>query len=61
MITEQQLLNHGINVVRKLSKGLPPVEGDLNQLEQVFLNLISNARDALDDTEGAKQLTISSG
>lgn len=60
MITEQQLLDHNISVVRRLSEDLPKVLGDFNQLEQVFLNLISNARDAMDEVVGAKELTISS-
>jgi PAS domain S-box-containing protein len=61
MITGQQLLNHGISLVRHLAGALPKVMGDANQLEQVFLNLISNARDAIDDTTGPKkELTISS-
>jgi PAS domain S-box-containing protein len=61
LITGQQLLDHGINIVRNLSEGLPPVMGDPNQLEQVFLNLISNARDAMDDSKGPKrELTITS-
>ncbi|PKN63629.1 MAG: hypothetical protein CVU57_17940 [Deltaproteobacteria bacterium HGW-Deltaproteobacteria-15] len=61
LITGQQLLDHGINIVRNLSADLPKVKGDPNQLEQVFLNLISNARDAMDDTEGPKkELTIAS-
>ena len=61
LITGQQLLNHGISIVRDLSENLPPVMGDPNQLEQVFLNLISNARDAMDDSKGTKkELTISS-
>jgi two-component system NtrC family sensor kinase len=34
--------------------------GDINQLEQVFLNLISNARDAMDDKNGKNVLTITS-
>ena len=61
MITGQQLLNHNISVVRSLSEDLPEVLGDSNQLEQVFLNLISNARDAM-DTAGfqKKELTICS-
>ncbi len=61
MITGQQLLNHNISVVKKLSEDLPEVLGDSNQLEQVFLNLISNARDAM-DTAGCKkkELTICS-
>ena len=61
MITGQQLLNHGISLVRHLAGALPKVMGDTNQLEQVFLNLISNARDAIDDAGGhKKELTIRS-
>ena len=58
MITGQQLLDHNITIVRKLSKDLPKVVGDSNQLEQVFLNLISNARDAMDLATEPKELTI---
>lgn len=60
LITGQQLLDHGIAIVRNLAEGLPEVLGDVNQLEQVFLNLISNAKDAMDGVEGKKELTISS-
>jgi PAS domain S-box-containing protein len=61
LITGQQLLDHGISIVRKLSGGLPKIFGDPNQLEQVFLNLISNARDAMDDSKaGKKELIIAS-
>jgi signal transduction histidine kinase len=43
-----QLRAHDIAVELDLGDGLPMVMGDTNELEQVFLNLISNARDALD-------------
>ncbi len=60
MITGQQLLNHGISLVRRLSPDLPKIMGDTNQLEQVFLNLVANARDAIEDGQRAKkELTIS--
>jgi len=62
MITGQQLLNHGISLVRQLAPNLPKIMGDPNQLEQVFLNLIANARDAIDDAGGQKkELTITTG
>ncbi|MBN2032498.1 MAG: histidine kinase, partial [Deltaproteobacteria bacterium] len=61
IITGQQLLNHGISLVKKLSPNLPKVMGDSNQLEQVFLNLIANARDAIDEAGSQKkELTITS-
>jgi PAS domain S-box-containing protein len=61
LITGQQLLDHGISIVRKLSADLPKILGDPNQLEQVFLNLISNARDAMENATGArKELMIAS-
>jgi two-component system, NtrC family, sensor kinase len=60
MLTGQQLLNHAITITRNLSPGLPKIRGDSNQLEQVFLNLISNAKDAMEMVSGPKELIIHS-
>ncbi|OPX37750.1 MAG: hypothetical protein B1H12_04165, partial [Desulfobacteraceae bacterium 4484_190.2] len=58
MITGQQLLDHNILLKKRLAQNLPKIMGDSNQLEQVFLNLISNARDAMDEGTRPKELTI---
>ena len=43
----EQLSLRNITVTCQLAEKLPPVWGDANQLEQVMVNLIANARDAL--------------
>jgi PAS domain S-box-containing protein len=60
LITGQQLIDHNISIVKRLAAGLPEILGDSNQLEQVFLNLIANAMDAMDLAEGQKELNIRS-
>jgi len=45
----QQYRNHGIIVEEALAEGLRPVEGNIFRFEQVVLNLLSNARDAVED------------
>ncbi len=47
ILTEARLRNHGIDVNLLLNENLPPVMADAHKLEQVFLNLISNAEYAL--------------
>jgi len=47
----RQLEVHGIKVELDLDNELPPIKGDRNRLEQVFLNLIMNARDAMDEKQ----------
>lgn len=56
-ITRQQLLNQGIELKITLPDGLPSVLGDINQIEQVLLNLIANASDAMKESPD-KLLTI---
>jgi PAS domain S-box-containing protein len=59
-ITQQQLLNQGIEVELSLRDDLPRVLGDKNQIEQILLNLISNARDAMEKSS-QKVLAILTG
>ena len=47
----EQLRLHEIEVLRELSPALPGIVGEPYQLEQVWINLIANARDALDEKE----------
>jgi len=44
----QQLKLRNIEVNLKLEEGLPKIVADKNRLEQIFLNLITNARDAME-------------
>ncbi len=46
-LLEHQLQKSGIQVVQSLDSALPPVEGNAGKLQQVFLNLFLNARDAM--------------
>lgn len=43
----QQLTNHTVSVKMELADALPPVPANRTQIEQVFLNILLNARDAL--------------
>jgi signal transduction histidine kinase len=46
-LLEHQLQKSGIQVKTDLDPGLPPVHGNAGHLQQVFLNLFLNARDAM--------------
>ena len=48
-IFSQQLKVRGIDVAWELTENLPRVWGDPSRLEQVFINLLINARDAIEE------------
>jgi C4-dicarboxylate-specific signal transduction histidine kinase len=48
MMIGEQLSLRDIEVTQVLSSDLPKVKGDAHQLEQVLLNLLANARDAVE-------------
>ena len=39
--------SHGVEVIEHLDEGLPDIVGDAHQLQQVFLNILNNAYDAV--------------
>lgn len=47
-IFNQQLRLREIEVTKQLAADLPPIMADSNRLEQVFINLLINARDAIE-------------
>jgi PAS domain S-box-containing protein len=60
ILTRAAVSDHGVLVKMRLSEGLPPVLGDRIQLQQVILNLIMNAIEAMSEIgEGPRELLIS--
>jgi C4-dicarboxylate-specific signal transduction histidine kinase len=59
-LARSAITENGVSVRTRLNEGLPPVEGDRVQLQQVVLNLILNAIEAMGSVEaGARELLIS--
>jgi PAS domain S-box-containing protein len=46
-LTEYHLRSNNIEVEREFAEGLSPIQADRQQLRQVFLNLLTNAADAM--------------
>ncbi len=49
MLSEYTIANKGIKIVKDLRDDIPDIFVDQNKLEQVFLNLILNAAEAMDE------------
>ncbi|MBS3732928.1 MAG: PAS domain S-box protein [Desulfobacterales bacterium] len=47
LLHEKQLRENSIKLTSELAEGLPEIYASRNQMRQVFLNMISNARDAM--------------
>jgi len=59
VLRDYDLKVNGIKLDREIEPGLPAVVADAHQLEQVFLNVINNAVDAMLEGGGNRRLKIS--
>jgi signal transduction histidine kinase len=48
LLAEAQIVKGGVNVTADLAPDLPAILGDADTLQQVMLNLVTNARDAVE-------------
>jgi PAS domain S-box-containing protein len=61
-LTRGELVKNDVLVQTQLAEGLPPIQGDRVQLQQVILNLIVNAVEAMTGVgKGSRDLLISTG
>jgi PAS domain S-box-containing protein len=59
-LTRSEAMKNAVSVQTRLAEHLPPVEGDRVQLQQVILNLMVNAVEAMSGvSNGARELAIS--
>src|SRR5215475_1298279 len=60
VLAQSVTVRNGVSVQTRHAEGLPPVLGDRVQLQQVLLNLVLNAAEAMGSVEeGARELLIS--
>jgi PAS domain S-box-containing protein len=57
LLLEHQMRSGGVAVVTELDEGLPSISGNRGKLQQVLVNLVLNAKDALQD-KGSGQVRI---
>ena len=58
LVARQAAINH-INLVCRLTKGLPTITGNRIQLEQVILNLVFNSIEAIKDmADGSREIVL---
>ncbi len=50
--------SHGVDVIEALDENLPTVMGDSQQLQQVFLNILNNAYEAVQETQRRGRIEI---
>ncbi len=50
--------SHGVEIIEHLDEGLPDVIGDAQQLQQVFLNILNNAYDAVHEVGRPARIEI---
>ncbi len=50
-LLDAQFRNNSVSVSQNIAENLSKVNGNSNQLEQVMINLLTNARDALENTD----------
>ena len=61
-LTRAEAIKHGVTVQTQLADDLPRVQGDKVQLQQVMINLIMNAIEAMSGTgESKRELLIGTG
>jgi C4-dicarboxylate-specific signal transduction histidine kinase len=61
-LTHGEVVKNGVSLQTQLAAGLPLVQGDRVQLQQVIFNLIINAVEAMSGVgEGSRELLISTG
>jgi signal transduction histidine kinase len=58
-LARSEILRNGVSLKTQLDRGLPPVRGDRVQLQQVIMNLVMNAVEAMGGMDqGTRELQI---